>query len=220
MGLSFSRSRLVPGRTIIPPGTVWEFAGGTLPAGWLLCDGSSKATAAYPALFAAIGYTYGGAGANFNVPDTRGRSVIGVGAVGTNQQPTAALGTVGGDVTNLVNHNHAVTDGGHDHTQNAHGHTQAAHGHTASGHAHGGGGGGTGVMTFGGAGGAAGASGTTYNLPNTTGSAADTIGNTTATNNNTTATNIANTTGLTVNTNGTGATARQPFIAFNRMIKT
>lgn len=37
-------------------------------AGCLLCDGSSYSTTAYPALFAAIGYTYGGSGTSFNVP--------------------------------------------------------------------------------------------------------------------------------------------------------
>lgn len=46
----------------------------TVPAGWLACDGSAVSRAAYPALFAAIGTTYGaGDGATtFNVPDMRG----------------------------------------------------------------------------------------------------------------------------------------------------
>jgi microcystin-dependent protein len=54
---------------------------------WLKCDGTGYATATYPDLFAAIGYTYGGSGATFNVPDIRGRHPIGVGtnfAVGGN----------------------------------------------------------------------------------------------------------------------------------------
>lgn len=37
------------------------------PVGWLVQDGSSYPVASYPALFNVIGYTYGGAGANFNV---------------------------------------------------------------------------------------------------------------------------------------------------------
>lgn len=48
-------------------------------AGWLMCDGSSYATTTHPTLFAAIGYTYGGSGANFNVPDFKGRMPIGAG---------------------------------------------------------------------------------------------------------------------------------------------
>lgn len=43
---------------------------------WLLCDGTSVATATYPDLFAEIGYTFGGAGASFNLPDFRGRGPI------------------------------------------------------------------------------------------------------------------------------------------------
>lgn len=41
-------------------------------ATWLPCDGRSVAAASYPDLFGVIGYSYGGAGANFNVPDMRG----------------------------------------------------------------------------------------------------------------------------------------------------
>lgn len=42
------------------------------PSGWLYCDGSSKSTTTYSRLFAIIGYTYGGSGANFSLPDFRG----------------------------------------------------------------------------------------------------------------------------------------------------
>lgn len=45
----------------------------------LPCDGRSLATGGYPALFALIGYTFGGSGSNFNLPDLRGRAQIGVG---------------------------------------------------------------------------------------------------------------------------------------------
>ena len=38
------------------------------PTDWFLCDGSSKDTTTYAALFAVIGYTYGGSGANFTLP--------------------------------------------------------------------------------------------------------------------------------------------------------
>lgn len=58
---------------ICPTGTLFDFAGSTAPYGWLMCDGRQLATADYPNLFAVIGYTYGGSGANFNIPDYRGR---------------------------------------------------------------------------------------------------------------------------------------------------
>lgn len=41
-------------------------------SGFLLCDGSSLATTSYPDLFAIIGYTYGGSGGNFSLPDMSG----------------------------------------------------------------------------------------------------------------------------------------------------
>lgn len=59
-----------------PVGNIMEYAGTTAPTGWLLCDGSSYLVATYPDLFAIIGYTYGGAGPNFNVPNLSGRVPI------------------------------------------------------------------------------------------------------------------------------------------------
>lgn len=64
---------------LIPYGTVIQSAAVVIPGGWLVCDGSSCATSDYPNLFAAIGYTYGGSGAYFNLPDLRGRTAIGSG---------------------------------------------------------------------------------------------------------------------------------------------
>lgn len=63
--------------TYAPAGAVISYAGSSAPTGWLLCAGQSLLTASYAALFSAIGYTYGGSGANFNLPDLRGRAVAG-----------------------------------------------------------------------------------------------------------------------------------------------
>lgn len=55
----------------------------SVPAGWLLCDGASYLRATYPDLYAAIGTTYGAAdGTHFNVPDLRGRVIVGHAAAG------------------------------------------------------------------------------------------------------------------------------------------
>lgn len=61
----------------VPVGVVFPFAGTAAPNGWILCDGRSLSTTTYATLFASIGYAYGGSGANFNVPDLRGRVVAG-----------------------------------------------------------------------------------------------------------------------------------------------
>lgn len=44
---------------------------------YLNCDGGSYSTTAYPALFTAIGYAYGGSGSTFNVPNFASRFPIG-----------------------------------------------------------------------------------------------------------------------------------------------
>jgi hypothetical protein len=60
-----------------PAGTVTWFAGGTAPTGYLECNGQGLNTTTFAELFSAIGYTYGGSGATFNVPDLRGEFIRG-----------------------------------------------------------------------------------------------------------------------------------------------
>lgn len=55
----------------IPAGLVSIWPSSTIPLGWLLCDGTSYDIATYPALYAAIGNTYGSAPPTFIVPDMR-----------------------------------------------------------------------------------------------------------------------------------------------------
>jgi phage-related tail fiber protein len=59
----------------VPAGTVWCFAASTPPAGYLKANGASLSTTTYSNLFSAIGYTFGGGGASFNVPDLRGQFI-------------------------------------------------------------------------------------------------------------------------------------------------
>jgi len=59
-------------------GIVVPWGSASIPSGFLLCDGQSVSTTTYAALFAVIAYTYGGSGANFNVPDLRDRTIVGV----------------------------------------------------------------------------------------------------------------------------------------------
>lgn len=68
----------------IPIGTIYTYAGASAPTGYLLCDGSPQSTTgAYAALHGVIGYTYGGSGGTFNLPDLRRRVPIGKGASDT-----------------------------------------------------------------------------------------------------------------------------------------
>lgn len=63
-------------------GFLQPYAGSAAPSGWLLCYGQSISKTTYPDLFAIIGYTYGGSGNNFNIPDLRGRTVAGLDNMG------------------------------------------------------------------------------------------------------------------------------------------
>lgn len=77
--------QMPPAGSSVPAGTIVAYAGVSLPPGWLLCDGASYRRAHYPALAAALGAT--GAGAEFMVPDLRGRFLMGASAATGGGQP-------------------------------------------------------------------------------------------------------------------------------------
>jgi microcystin-dependent protein len=54
-------------------GEIRMFAGTFAPYGWVLCQGQALSTSTYSPLFQLLGYTYGGSGSSFCVPDLRGR---------------------------------------------------------------------------------------------------------------------------------------------------
>lgn len=70
----------------VPVGTVLPYAGDrdNVPAGWLLCDGTSVKQSAYPALFKVIGAYYGNgkSSTEFNLPDYQGRFLRGADPTG------------------------------------------------------------------------------------------------------------------------------------------
>ena len=61
----------------IPTGTVMWFAADSAPNGFLKANGASLDTSTYSELFSVIGYTFGGSGNTFNLPDLRGEYVRG-----------------------------------------------------------------------------------------------------------------------------------------------
>lgn len=115
---------LVPAGGLSPTGTITAYGGSSAPSGWLICNGSIVSTATYPDLFAVIGYSYGGAGASFHLPNFEDRVPVGKGSAFT------PLGATGGSKDAIVvSHNH--TQNAHTHTQNAHSHGNDAHDHAA-----------------------------------------------------------------------------------------
>ena len=73
-------------------------------AAWLIMDGRSLAVASYPALFAVLGYSQGGSGANFNIPNAAGLALVQKDPSGVNL-PTnrpALLSKFGGETVTLT----------------------------------------------------------------------------------------------------------------------
>lgn len=104
------------GSAVSPTGMLAGFAAATPPSGWAICDGSAISRSTYSALFAVIGTTWGGGDGSttFNLPNFRGRALIGVSG-------SHALASTGGaesvtlSVGQLPAHSHTVTDPGHVH---------------------------------------------------------------------------------------------------------
>lgn len=94
---------------VIPAGTINFYGGSSAPSDWLLCNGSEVSKNTYPTLFDAIGYTYGGGGNIFNLPDLRGRTAVGL---GTNIS-VASLGSNEGTAVQYrrPQHRHILTSG-------------------------------------------------------------------------------------------------------------
>jgi microcystin-dependent protein len=92
---------------IVPIGTVFYTATSNCPAGFLVCDGSSLVVATYQRLFNAIGYTYGGSGANFRLPDLRGEFIRGFDA-GRGVDSGRIFGAAQGEQSKLPQHYHAM----------------------------------------------------------------------------------------------------------------
>jgi microcystin-dependent protein len=71
---------------LVPPGTIVAYGGTTAPAGWLLCNGSTKDVSIQPELSelkAVLGSSYGTATANtFVLPNLNGRVPMGPGSIG------------------------------------------------------------------------------------------------------------------------------------------
>lgn len=114
----------------IPVGSGAFWFGAAAPANWLLCQGQSLSTTTYAALFAVLGYTYGGSGASFNLPNLQVAFPIGSGT-------GMALGAIGGASSTVLSaaqlpaHTHTITQVAHSHTA-----TQPAHIHPDPGHTH------------------------------------------------------------------------------------
>lgn len=114
-------------------------------SGWLLCDGAAVVRTTYPDLFNAIGTTFGeGDGINtFNLPDYRGRMIIGAGQGAGLTARTR--GMTGGAETHILSaaemptHTHSVSSQTSGVQSANHSHSISLTTDTAANHTHGGG---------------------------------------------------------------------------------
>ena len=108
----------------VPLGTIEAFGGGSVPDGWLLCDGTEVGRTTYTDLFATISISWGGGdGVNtFNLPDLRGRFLRGQdGGSGVDLDVASRIalftsGNTGDNVgsyqnDNLKSHKHSIVVG-------------------------------------------------------------------------------------------------------------
>lgn len=101
--------------TRVPIGGVIIWMSAAIPQGWLVLNGASISKNAYPALFAVLGYSAGGSGDTFVLPDLQGRFPLG----SSGGYPIMAKGgaeTVTLGTQHLPSHSHGLIDPGHSHT--------------------------------------------------------------------------------------------------------
>lgn len=106
---------------VIPSGTILDFAGTSVPTGFLPCDGAAVSRTTYATLFSAIGTTWGvGNGTTtFNVPDLARRVTLGSGGSATSPVFSGTtVGSTGGEeihtmtTSELVAHTHNTFSSG------------------------------------------------------------------------------------------------------------
>ncbi|NBX77495.1 MAG: tail fiber protein, partial [Proteobacteria bacterium] len=83
------------------PGMLMPYAGSAAPSGWLLCAGQAVSRVTFAGLFAILGTVYGsGDGSTtFNLPDLRGRTLVGLdnmGGTSANRITATQADTLGG----------------------------------------------------------------------------------------------------------------------------
>ena len=119
--------------TNTPTGMISIHAGSTAPTGWLICDGASYASASYATLFSVIGYTFGGSGSAFAVPNLKGKIVVGIDGA---QTEFDARGEVGGSMTHQHSSSNTGNGGDHSHNTTDHTHNTTDHSHNTADHSH------------------------------------------------------------------------------------
>ena len=96
----------------------WGGSSGSIPSGYLLCDGSAISRTTYSDLFSTIGVTHGsGDGVNtFNLPNLKDKFIVGASlGTGDTAYPGVSPGSTGGSANAVLpSHTHTQEGGGTD----------------------------------------------------------------------------------------------------------
>lgn len=101
---SVTQDYIHPNYSLVPIGSILDYAGSTAPTHWLICSGQALNANTYSGLYSVLQYTYGGSGSTFYLPDLRGRVVAQASA-------SHAFATVSG-IDNLSPYTLSYTAGG------------------------------------------------------------------------------------------------------------
>ena len=122
-GNQVKSTTVIPSSPLMPAGTVLDYAGITVPPGFLMCDGTAISRVTYSDLFTAIGTAWGiGDGSTtFNLPNAAGRAGVGSGTYAdtVDGSVTRSLGQTLGTASHVLTTNEMPS---HTHTQNPHSH--------------------------------------------------------------------------------------------------
>lgn len=116
-----------------PPGALMPTLSEVDPGnGWKLCNGSALSKSDYPRLYQIFGARFGETSDTFNLPDLRGRTVMGADSASVGLMAMAGAAEVTLAVNQMPAHDHGVTDSGHSHglTSTSHSHAVDDPGHT------------------------------------------------------------------------------------------
>lgn len=108
-----SNNQYLQALSYVAVGTIFPFAGKEAPTTFMFCDGRELDKTEYSELFEAIGYTFGGSGDVFKLPDLRGKTLFGY---DSNADHFKTLGKTGGTKeiaiqdSNLPEHNFFGSD--------------------------------------------------------------------------------------------------------------
>jgi microcystin-dependent protein len=115
------RANVGGGRSVglgAPTGSIQPYGGSSAPSGWLITDGAAVSRTTYAPLFSVLGTAYGAGNGSttFNLPNLRGRTLVGLDAA---QSEFQSLGQTGGikthalSMSEMPSHNHGGGSHGH-----------------------------------------------------------------------------------------------------------